>query len=293
MENIIETRDADKPQAENVGTFTEQPSIPEGNIPQENAGYQAESITEETAQESSKEDSTRFEYWQSQADKAKGELSDLRKEVDYYKGSLAPVEQMLRENPQILDRLEGSPSNGQAPGYPNTGVQGNSLKEPVAPEKPHSYNEVDAYNDAQSESFEYRLAKEKYRDDYLTHLQEKDQVREKALHEQYRQQMSIQQNNLVRQQAASHAVNSYGWDHGKANEFVQWAQAPENLTLDNLAKLFELRTNPDPVVKQRTEEMQNQRERMNLPRTASVQPGKSEQPRNDEQFFSDALLGKV
>lgn len=292
MENTLEVRDADRPQAEDAGLFTEQPSIPAGEIPQDEIST-AESITEETIETSPKEDNTRFEYWQSQADKAKGELRSLREEVDYYKGSLAPVEQLLRENPEILDRLEGSASNRQAPGYPSNGVRGSSLKEPVAPEKPHSYNEVDAYNDPESDSFKYRLEKERYRDDYLTHLQEKDKVREAELRSQYQQQMAAQQQSLVQQQAMSHAVNSYGWDQGKAVDFVQWAQAPENLTLDNLAKLFELRSNPNPVVKQRTEEMQNQKERMNLPRTAAVQPGKSEQPRNEEQLFSDALLGKV
>jgi hypothetical protein len=76
-------------------------------------------------------------------------------------------------------------------------------------------------------------------------------------------------------------------------EFVQWSQNPENLTLDNLAKLFELRTNPNPVVKQRTEEMQNQANRLSVPKTAVVQTGQAEQPKSDEQMFSDALLGRV
>jgi len=292
MENIIETRNAGDAQVEPAALAVEQPTIPTEEVPVDNVAGVDQPITQEAVQEtSSKDDSTRFEYWQSQADKAKGELGQIRKELDYYKNSLAPVEQMIRNNPQVLDQLEQTPSNGQPQAYPN-GLQETSLKEPSAPERPHSYNEVDAYNDPESESFKYRLAKEQYRDEYLGYLQQKDQVREQEMQAQYEQQMAQQQNHMMRTQAHSHAVNSYGWDANKANEFVNWAQNPDNLTMDNLAKLFELRTNADPVVQQRTQEMQNQAERLAVPKTAAVQTGKAEQPRTDEQLFSDALLGR-
>tara|TARA_R100001082_G_scaffold86957_1_gene53489 strand:+ start:25 stop:858 length:834 start_codon:yes stop_codon:yes gene_type:complete len=277
MENIIETRNADQAPVENAGLNVEQPVIPNGEVPVD-AGV-PESITEETQETSPRDDSTRFEYWQSQADKAKGELNALRQELDYYKTSV--------QNPD-----QQSPTSGeQLQGYPQ-GFQEDSLKEPTAPERPHSYNEVDAYNDSQSDSFKYRVAKEEYRDKYLTYLKDKDQAREELMQSQYQAQMQEQQTYMMQQQAMSHAVNNYGWEQNKAQEFVQWSQSPDNLTLDNLAKLFELRTNPNPVVKQRTEEMQNQANRLNVPKTAAVQTGQAEQPRNDEQMFSDALLGR-
>ena len=292
MENIIEMRNAGDTPVEQAAVQVEQPRILAEEVPVENTTGVDQPITQEATQEtSSKDDSTRFEYWQSQADKAKGELGTIRKELDYYKNSLAPVEQMIRNNPDVLDRLEHSPSNGQSQAYPN-GLQKNSLQEPSAPERPHSYNEVDAYNDPESDSFKYRLAKEEYRDNYLGYLKDKDQVREQELQAQYQAQMQQQQTHMMQTQAHSHAVNSYGWDTNKANDFVQWAQNPDNLTMDNLAKLFELRTNTNPVVQQRTQEMQNQAERLAVPKTAAVQTGKAEQPRTDEQLFSDALLGR-
>ena len=286
MENIIETSNAGQPEVENFGLQTETPSIPQGETPTENLNAQtgmAEPITESQPTEnvSPREDTTRFEYWQSQTDKAKGEVNALRQELNQYK-------QMIN-NPTEQQTL---PSDGQAQGYPNQGFQEPSLKEPTAPERPHSYNEVDAYNDPNSDSFKYRLAKESYRDKYLDFLKEKDQVREAELQQQYQAQMQQQQVQMVQRQAMSHAVNNFGWDTGKAAEFVSWSQNPQNLTLDNLAKLFELRTNPNPVVKQRTEQMQNEAGRLAMPKTAAVQAGKSEQPRTDEQMFSDALLGR-
>ena len=278
MENIIEVSNADQAPQENAGLSVNNPTVPNGEIPV-NTGV-SETITEETQEVSPRDDSTRFEYWQSQADKAKGELNALRQELEYYRSNPNPAEQ-------------SSVSNGQPQAYPQQGLQEPSLKEPTAPERPHSYNEVDAYNDPQSESFKYRVAKESYRDKYLDFLKEKDQVREQEIQKQYQAQMQQQQTQMIQQQAMSHAVNNFGWEQSKAMEFVRWSQNPENLTLDNLAKLFELRTNPNPVVKQRTEEMQNQANRLNVPKTAVVQNGQAEQPRTDEQLFSDALLGKV
>ena len=278
MENIIETRNADQAPREDAMLNVEQPAIPNGEVPVDTGV--ADTITQETQKTSPRDDSTRFEYWQSQADKAKGELNALRQELEYYRSNTNPAEQ-------------SSVSNGQPQAYPQQGLQEPSLKEPTAPERPHSYNEVDAYNDPQSESFKYRVAKESYRDKYMDFLTKKDQAREQEMQAQYQAQMQQQQAQMVQQQAMSHAVNNFGWEQSKAMEFVRWSQNPENLTLDNLAKLFELRTNPNPVVKQRTEEMQNQANRLSVPKTAAVQTGQAEQPKSDEQMFSDALLGRV
>ena len=239
-----------------------------------------------------KEDTNRYEYWQSQADKAKSELSNLREELDYYRNGLQPVEQMIRQNPEVLSSLETKLSNGLSAGQTQMGVQQTSLKEPTAPEKPVNYNEVDAYNDPESKSFQYRVAKESYRDDYLDYLKNVDAQRQTEMNAAYERQMVQQQEEAMKQQAYSHAVNNYGWDNNKAGEFIQWASAPENLSMDNLAKLFELRTNANPVVQQKTQEMQNQAQRLSVPKDPSVITGKSEQPRTEEQAFSDALLGR-
>jgi len=274
-EQILEVRNADQPPVENAGLAVEQPVIQQDAVPQNTVAQEPIAETNEQVT-SSKDDQTRFEYWQSQADKAKSELNVLRQEVDYY-----------RTNEQNTGL-----SNGQAQAYPEQGLQEPSLKEPTEPERPVSYNEIDAYSDPDSESFRHRLARDKYRDDYMSFLKDKDQHREQQMQEAYEVEMQSQRDTMMRTQAQSHAVNSYGWEANKANDFVQWASNPDNLTLDNLAKLFELRSNPNPVVQQRTQQMQNQAERLSVPKTAVVQSGTAEQPRTDEQLFSDALLGR-
>ena len=298
MDNL-EVVDAGSAPSQDVEMFQGELSqeIPSGDIPTADidpvSGQEVAAPISETTENSvdPKEDTNRYEYWQSQADKAKSELSNLREELDYYRNSMAPVEQMLRQNPEVLDSLEAKLSNGQPAGQTPMGVQQTSLKEPTEPEKPVNYNEVDAYNDPESKSFQYRIAKENYRDEYLGYLKNVDAQRQAEMQQAYQQQMA-QQQEAIRQQAYSHAVNNYGWDNQKAGEFIQWASAPDNLSMDNLAKLFELRTNTNPVVQQKTQEMQNQAQRLSVPKDPSVITGKSEQPRTDEQAFSDALLGR-
>lgn len=287
----LEVRDAGDAPKQDVEMFQGEMSqeIPSGEVPQDTPLETAPITETEGNGVDPKDDSSRYEYWQSQADKAKGELSGLREELDYYRESLTPVENMLRQNPEVLDSLEAKLSNGDPAGQ---SVQQNSLKEPTEPDRPVNYNEVDALNDPESGSFKYRMAKEQYRDQYLDYLKNVDRNRTMQMEQQNQQQMAIQQQNAMRQQAHSHAVNSYGWEANKANDFIDWASSPENLNLDNLAKLFELRSNSNPVVQQKTQEMQNQADRLNVPRPAAVQTGKAEQPRSDEQLFSDALLGR-
>ena len=276
QEQILEVRNADQPPVENAGIPTENPALVAEEAPAPSVGM--EPIAEPSEQVTSpKDDQTRFEYWQSQADKAKGELNALRQEVDYY-----------RAQGQNAD-----PSNGQPQAYPEQGLQEPSLKEPTAPDRPVNYNEIDAYSDPDSASFKYRLAKEEYRDNYMGYLQEKDQMREAEMQQAYENEMAQQRDNMMRQQAYSHATSTYGWDQNKSSQFVQWASNPDNLTLDNLAKLFELRSNPNQQVQQRTQQMQNEAERLSVPKTAVVQSGKAEQPRTEEQLFSDALLGRI
>ena len=201
MENIIEVSNADQAPQENAGLSVNNPTVPNGEIPV-NTGV-SETITEETQEVSPRDDSTRFEYWQSQADKAKGELNALRQELEYYRSNTNPAEQ-------------SSVSNGQPQAYPEQGLQEPSLKEPTAPERPHSYNEVDAYNDPQSESFKYRVAKESYRDKYLDFLT-------KTLHDEYL--------NILEKEITKAFVSAYD-EQAEAlfNNYLDHAEAYVNMT---------------------------------------------------------------
>jgi hypothetical protein len=238
---------------------------------------QAESL-ESPEQTPAKEDSSRFEYWQSQADKVRSELSNAQQELDYYRS--------------LAQQQQSTVSNGNPQGQPQQqmGVQENSLQPPVKPAKPVNYNEVDAYNDPESTSFKYRLEKERYQDDYMGFLEQKDEVRERQMRAQYEQAYAEQQTSLVKNSAMSHAMNGYGFDQTKAGDFVNWASNPNNVTVDHLIKLYMMKDAPDARVEQKRQEMKKSQEVLAIPRSAAVETGTSEAPRNDEDLFNDGLL---
>jgi len=234
---------------------------------------QAESVESSQESSSAKADPSRFEYWQSQADKVKGELSATQQELSYY-----------RE--QAMQGAQQSPSNGQ----PVEQAQETSLKSPVKPEKPVNYNEVDAYNDPESASFKFRLQKEQYQDDYISFIEEREQTRETEYARKYQQAMLEQEANSLRNNAYNHAVSNYGWDQSRANDFVQWASNPANVTVDHLAKLFQMKDAPNAQIQQRKDQVVREREIAAMPRTAAVETGKTEPPMTDEDVFNAGLM---
>ena len=263
--------DAMKPESFDVDVS--QPMISETPV----EGQQAES-TQSPEEHPAKEDSSRFEYWQSQADKVKSELSNAQQELDYYRS--------------LAQQQQSTVSSGQPNGQPQqqAGVQEDSLKQPVKPTKPVNYSEVDAYNDPESTSFKYRLEKERYQDDYMGYLEEKDENREKQMRAQYEYAYAQQQTAMVQNNAMSHAINGYGFDQTKASDFVNWASNPNNVTVDHLLKLYMMKDAPDARVEQKKQEMKKSQEVLSMPRSAAVETGTSETPQSDEDLFNQGLL---
>jgi hypothetical protein len=222
-----------------------------------------------------KEDPRRFEYWQSQADRMRGENQMLKQEIGDIKSYLQSREQQ-------------SPSNAAPQGSPvPTGNPESGLKAPVQPTKPSNYNEVDAFNDPNSASFQYRNEVDKYRDDVTTYMLKKDQVREKMQINAMRKQ----QENMINQQAHTHAVNNYGWSPEQANDFIEWSRNPQNVTVDHLAKIYEMsKRGVNPQAQMKRQEMLKQQERAQVPRTTQVTPAPAPPRMSVEQAFSADLL---
>ena len=244
------------------------PSINETPLGEQQAENQ------EDSQQPARDDPSRFEYWQSQADKVKGELTQTQQDLAYF-----------RE--QAMQSQQQTPPNGQPNGQL---VQKDSLQSPVKPEKPINYNEVEAYNDPESASFKFRLNKEKYNDDYITFIEDRETKREHEYADRYQQAMVEQESNNLRTNAYSHVVSSYGWQPDQARNFVEWASNPNNVTVDHLAKLYQMKDAPNAQVQQRKGQIIKEREIASMPRTASVETGRSEAPMNDEDMFNAGML---
>ena len=319
MDNIINTSDAAQAPLENVKIPTENVDIDvttgqEGNLfppggsetitnteglptgfatPIETTEQPVQTQEPVLTETPVKEDPGRMEYWQSQADKAKNDSFQLQQELEYYKNTMGPIAKVIEENPRVLDNIESLTSGNLPPKPVQAGQQqGNSLQKPVRPEKPHSYNEVDAYNDPESDSFKFRTSNDQWRDNMLGWYENVDTAR------QQEQQVAMQnhQRNTMMQSAHSYAMNQYGFDVSKASDFVQWAQNPNNITVDSLVKLYAMKDAPSQQQAQtqrKTQEMQQQQERLKVPRPTVVQTGETAPVLSEEDSFSAALLSNA
>jgi hypothetical protein len=222
------------------------------------------------SQEPAKDDPNRIAYWQSQSDLHKNDSQRLAEENTMYKNMVSKI-----MNDQQQNGIPAEPQKQQDP-----------LNQPA---QPTSYNEVDAYNDPESDSFRYRLAKEDYQnsrvDQLLNTMQQQEAVRQ--------QDAVNQRDAMVVNQAFSHVKNGYGWDQNKSSEFVQWAQNPNNVTVDILAKVFEMQNAPNTATVQaqnKANELRQAGERLQVPRTTAVTTGQAEPQFTDQDSFNAGLL---
>ena len=295
MENVIPTEpavmevtDPAKAPIGNAGIMPENPNLStEGDMikpSNESAvgqlAHQADAVPE--TQTSVKQDADRFEYWQSKNDRTQSELNNIQEQFNAYRQQMDPLAARLQQNPEVLQNLQQSLSNGQP-------AQQNSLQTPVRPDKPHSYNEVDAYNDPESDSFKYRLKNDRYRDDMIDHY---GKVVEYRQAEQVRTQ-EVQKERMAEGQAYNHAVTTLGWTPQKTTEAIKWLQNPANVSYDALFKVYDMMNAPNKQAvqtQQRVTEYQNREEKMRVPQSTVVASGTPQAPKNDEQIFNDSMM---
>jgi len=114
--------------------------------------------------------------------------------------------------------------------------------------------------------------------------------------ETIRQQDAVNREQaMVVNQAFSHVRNGYGWDENKSTEFVQWAQNPSDVTIDILAKVFELRNAPNTATvraQNKANELRQAGERLQVPRTTSVTTGQAEPQSSAQDMFNAGLLSQ-
>jgi len=257
-----------------AGTVTETES--NGFLMEDAPNTITEDNTAQTAKEEvvaeqtpAKDDPNRIAYWQSQADLAKNQTNEMVEQLNMYKGIVEKI--------TTSEQQQGTPSAPQ----PQAPLQ--------APTKPSGYNEVDAYNDPDSDSFKYRVSKEQYNDSRFDLMLDRMDQQES----ERQRQVQVQQERMVANQAYSHVKNGLGWDDSKSTGFVKWAQDPSNVTLDVLAKIYEMNNAPNPASIQaqtKSAEMKQAGERLQVPRTTAVTSGQAEPEYTDQDLFNAGLL---
>lgn len=175
----------------------------------------------------------RYQYWQSEADKAKNENEQLKKTVEILQQTIQkPAESQPEE---ISSEPEIEPFR-DAPQKPN---------------KPAGFNRAEAIDDPNSASAQYLDAMDSYRDEMDIYNADKLEYesnlinieREALIEEQKRQkeafeaeQRNQEQVNNITQQLRS----QYNANDDEVNDFIQKMSDPESLNIDNLWRLYQM-----------------------------------------------------
>tara|TARA_R100000458_G_scaffold25448_1_gene22921 strand:- start:381 stop:1307 length:927 start_codon:yes stop_codon:yes gene_type:complete len=179
-------------------------------------------------------DEVRYQYWQSEADKAKNENEQLKQTVailqDTIKGS--PTE--VQSQPEIED-TEPEPFRDS----------------PEKPTRPVNFNRAEAYDDPNSASAQYLDQMDQYRDsmdewnrdrveyeaDLLRQERESLQEAQRRQQEAYEaEQRNAEQVNQISQQLKS----EYGANDAEIADFVEKMSSPESLNVNNLWRLYQM-----------------------------------------------------
>lgn len=264
-----------------IGT-SNTPGFEEGNV---------ESVNPESnpnvAQPLANENNDSQKYWQSEADKRAHERDEIyralgvnnveeARQMTAEMRDVMPIAKYIKGNKEVLDvvdkSLRGEPLQGQVETEPKE----TSVQKPVKPVRPQGYDDMDAYQDAESESFKYRVAQEQYRDKMIDYTQTENE----SLKNNIQQAQMQQQRNVQVQQLKQHLVQSRGYTEQQANDFVTWADQDQSFTMNNLIDLHGKvrgiqqvpQTQPqqqgqfvEPQVERKVQEMIQQRERLSQP----------------------------
>ena len=237
--------------------------------------------TEEPGTKPSNDDA-QYQYWQSQADKARNENEQMKAELEQLKAQSQkpaapePEKQTVEEPEQFPDP-------------------------PEKPQEPAGFSREEAYSDPYSESAKYLNTKEQWRDDmtqyntlrseYNSAVQQQSidnmnhqQQQQREAYEQYARQKAVMDN--VRQTVGS----KYGADSDTVESFIKEMSKPEAISLDNLWKLYNLnhgqkKEEPSPTFKQ-TQNVQQ------VPSPMGVMPSSNNQAgaRSAEDIIMDGLI---
>ncbi len=250
-----------------------------------------EEVSEESAP---KEDTSRFEYWQSKYDQKASDYNKLQEEMGQYE-KVAPIANYIQENPDILKGVAKSLS-GDTPSVADTNEQMASPKKPERPAKPVNYDSSEAYMDVDSASYKYREAMDNYRDEMIDYSEQAEQFRLREIEARENQIRQAQQQYEAQKQSdgmRNELMGKYGYTPDKAQEFMQYYASPDSLTLDNLVRLDKLRSAPSQAEveqRQKAEMMKQKQNTLSTPPPAGVVSAQSEPQINEEDAFNLGLM---
>ena len=171
-------------------------------------------------------DVKRYQYWQSEADKARNENVELKQALE----SRAQAPQPEPENQEPEQVFPDPPSK---------------------PSKPRDFSRGDAMDDSQSESASYLDSVDNWRDDMDEYNRLHQQYSQAVVQEErdkLNQEREDIQRNIADKEAynsnmssmATHLEKTYSASQEEIKQFVNVMDDPKNITVDNLFQLYRL-----------------------------------------------------
>jgi len=248
-------------------------------------GQPVENTQEVKVEEAVSNDTKRYQYWQSQADKLQNELAEVKQQQ---------VQQQQAIQQQQVQPVQ--PQQQEQQSFPPP---------PARPEKPRNFNRDEAYNDPSSESSRYLDDVENWRDDMNEYnslkseyntavVQEKFQNMENERIAEAQRFQAQQQKSAKINQVKEHVMGHYGMDDAQANDFMSKMSNPKSLTIDNLVKLYRLQDTQSQgqVADAPSDSFTQTQNAQQIPSPMGVMPGESSSDtRTAEDKIMDTMIG--
>ena len=182
-------------------------------------------VPEQKAEESDN-DTVRYQYWQSEADKARNELESLKKQV--------------AEEPQKQEAAKQEESYESFP------------PPPAKPAKPGGFSREEAWSDPSSASAKYLDEVDQWRDSMDEYSSLKQDYNVAVINEE-REKLTKERQDIQRRQAekeaydnnvtmiGDHLAKTYNATADEIKNFVDVMDKPESVTVDNLFQLYRMR----------------------------------------------------
>ena len=252
-------------------TTTEAPVIGQPEVSTE--------VKQETTQDN---DTTRYQYWQSQADKMKAENQRLQTAMQQ--------QQQMQQVPQVQQPVQEAPVEQAFP------------PPPEKPGKPGQFSREEAYSDPSSESARYIDAVESWRDDMTEYnglksqydaaiVQEKVEKIEATRVQEAQRQEAFQRDRQQKNEVYKYVTGHHGLSKEQAVDFINTMSQPESVNVDNLVALYRLNKGGSPQQAnpgQPSETFQQMKNAQQVPSPMGVMP--SGQSNADGRSLEDKIM---
>jgi hypothetical protein len=181
----------------------------------------------------------RYQYWQSEADKAKNENDVLKQQIATMQQNQVPAEPQQAAQEESVESFPPPPDK---------------------PRKPSGYNKEEAWSDPSSESAKYQDGVDDWRDQMDDYNRLHNEYSMAVLDEERQSLQEAQQGMMQREQAKinyqnnmqamnTHLTKEYGATPEEVSSFVDVMDKPDAYNIDNLFQLYRMQAGTNQSVK--------------------------------------------